>query len=155
MAEQQGVAAEVRSRLESLSAKENVLPGRLEELQAQRESAKSQLAAQRSSLAERSAQSEQMEQLVTRGMKMYKKLGLDFVRVGDDRLKLNFQMLDPKAPQREFWFIVFVDEVDNYHIESIEPAMENTQELVEELNTSNDFSLFVRRMRARFQASVC
>ena len=67
VAEQQGVSAEVRSRLEALSMNENVLPGRLDELRAQHKSAKSQLAAQRTSLRARSTASEQMEQLVTRG----------------------------------------------------------------------------------------
>ena len=37
-------------------------------------------------------------------------------------------------------------------VESCEPAVHNMEELVTQLNTSNDFAAFVRAMRKRFKA---
>ena len=44
----------------------------------------------------------------------------------------------PLVPQ------VFVDGGDKYHIESCEPAVADIDELIQSLNSDNDFSAFVR-----------
>ena len=73
---------------------------------------------------------------LTRGIVFYKRLGLDFRRVGgqsygfsfvwhlkfcshydarsDDRLRLIFTQIDASAPEREFCFTIKVDQSDKY-----------------------------------------
>mmetsp|Transcript_25003 Transcript_25003/g.40580 ORF Transcript_25003/g.40580 Transcript_25003/m.40580 type:complete len:236 (+) Transcript_25003:149-856(+) len=93
----------------------------------------------------------QINQL-TRGAKLYKKLGLEFQRVGKSRLKLSFTQIDPRDYERLFFFVIFVDQNDCYHVEQVEPSIGNISEMVQNLNSSNDFAKFVRDMRSRFQA---
>jgi len=52
---------------------------------------------------------------LTRGALLYKKLGLEFEKVGKSRLKLNFTQIDPMDHERLFFFLVFVDQNDKYH----------------------------------------
>ena len=90
---------------------------------------------------------------LTQGVIAFKtRLGLDFERIGQDQLKLNLTRIDPSDPERVFAFAVHIDPNDKYHVILCDPPLNNTDELVDELNTSNDFSLFVRRMRRSFRA---
>uniref|UniRef100_A0A7S3PMG5 Kinetochore protein SPC25 n=1 Tax=Aplanochytrium stocchinoi TaxID=215587 RepID=A0A7S3PMG5_9STRA len=93
-------------------------------------------------------------QQLTRGMKLYKMLGLNFEKVSDDWLKLTFTQIDPNDHSREFFFVVFVDQRDKYHIQEISHSVGDIQSLVDDLNESNDFSRFVRQMRKRFKELV-
>mmetsp|Transcript_1021 Transcript_1021/g.1092 ORF Transcript_1021/g.1092 Transcript_1021/m.1092 type:complete len:234 (+) Transcript_1021:282-983(+) len=95
----------------------------------------------------------EMQQL-TRGMKLYKMLGLSFEKVSEDWLKLSFTHIDPNDHSREFYFVVFLDRNDVYHIQEVNPVIGNVQPLINELNETNNFSLFVRRMRKRFKELV-
>ena len=58
------------------------------------------------------------------------------------------------AATRAFTFYVYVDSSDRYHVVKCEPEVHDVQSLVDALNTSNDFSAFVRNMRKRFQQLV-
>ena len=71
-----------------------------------------------------------------------------------ERLRLTFTNIDPADPMRAFSFQVFVDGGDQYHVESCEPAVSGLDELIDALNTGNDFSAFVLNMRKRFKALV-
>ena len=81
-----------------------------------------------------------------------KRLGLDFQRLGANRLQLNFTNIDPNSHSRVFSFSIHVDEADKYNIISCSPAVEGTEQLLSALNASNDFSAFVRGMRVKFRA---
>jgi len=71
--------------------------------------------------------------------------------VGNERLRLTFTNVDAANPMRTFAFQVFVDGGDKYHVESCEPPVAGMDELIDTLNTDNDFSAFVRQMRKRFK----
>ena len=92
---------------------------------------------------------------LTQGVISFKnRLGLDFQRIGQDQLKLNMTNIDRSDPDRVFFFAVHIDPNDHYHVIQCEPQLSNTEELVDELNRTNDFSKFVRRMRKSFCESV-
>ena len=89
------------------------------------------------------------------GIQLYQqRLGLQFDKVGDDRLRLTFTMLDPNRAERAFWLEVRVTAGDRYVAEQCEPPVADLPMLTEQLNASNDFSAFVRTMRHRFKALV-
>ena len=50
---------------------------------------------------------------------------------------------------------VFVDGSDKYHVERCEPTVPAMAQLLETLNTANDFSAFVRSMRKEFKKGCC
>ncbi|GBG26012.1 Kinetochore protein Spc25 [Hondaea fermentalgiana] len=101
--------------------------------------------------AERETQQHRVAQL-TRGATLYKKLGLEFQRDDNTRLRLSFTQIDPRDPDREFFFVIFVDKDDCYHVEQVEPAVGSISDLIRRVNATNDFSSFVRSMRTKFQA---
>lgn len=103
--------------------------------------------------AKRSEASYAVDEL-TRGVAFYKRLGLDFDGLGEDLLHLRFTKIDPRDLDREFTFSVKVTEDDVYDIRDVNPPVEGVAEMVEELNETNDFSYFVRRMRREFVAIV-
>lgn len=95
-------------------------------------------------------------QSLTRGVLFYKHIGLAFERVeeeGDEaQLKMIFTQIDSASPLREFSFTVCVDEGDQYHVQDVDPSLEedSVNTLVNEVNSANDFAAFVRSMRAAF-----
>lgn len=54
---------------------------------------------------------------LTKGVTFYKRLGLDFERVGEDHLRLVFTQVDPAEPDRRFFFTLHVDANDVYNSE--------------------------------------
>mmetsp|Transcript_15347 Transcript_15347/g.29750 ORF Transcript_15347/g.29750 Transcript_15347/m.29750 type:complete len:236 (-) Transcript_15347:499-1206(-) len=100
---------------------------------------------------ERNSQQYRVAQL-TRGAMLYKKLGLEFHREDNSRLRLSFTQIDPRDPERVFFFVIFVDKDDCYHVEQVQPGVGSISDLIRKLNATNDFSGFVRSMRAKFQA---
>lgn len=72
----------------------------------------------------------------------------------DEKLRVTFTNIDPQAPTRAFTFQVYVDTSDRYHVNNCEPAVSDVQILVDTLNSSNDFSAFVRSMRKSFKLLV-
>lgn len=122
-------------------------------------------------------------QQLTRGAKLYKKLGLSFERVSDDWLKLVFNMIDPADETKEVrvlplplrllklpfsfilwsastkmintmvWGMQIISTVCNAFalVKEISPPLENVQPLIDQLNSSNNFSAFVRQIRKRFK----
>lgn len=88
---------------------------------------------------------------LTKGVAYYKRLGLDFDRIHDDKLRLSFTLIDPRAPDRAFAFNVKVSDSDTYHVDSCEPPIAGLEGLVADLNASNDFSAFVQTMRRKFK----
>jgi len=89
---------------------------------------------------------------LTRGILNFKRLGLEFERVGDDKLKLVFTQIDPSDPDRQFSFSVKVNNHDVYEVESCEPRVEGVDKLLARLNSDNSFSAFTKAMRRQFKA---
>jgi hypothetical protein len=88
---------------------------------------------------------------LTRGIAFYRRLGLDFEKINDDRLRLVFTQVDPADPEAKFCFSVRVTDADAYEVEECAPPVRELPELLRALNESNDFSRFVQAMRAAFK----
>jgi hypothetical protein len=95
-------------------------------------------------------------QELTRGVAFYRRLGLEFDKIHDDRLRMVFTLLDRTAPDRRFTFNVRISAGDAYEVDGVDPPLPPAEvgAMVAALNASNDFSAFVRGMRARFAALV-
>jgi hypothetical protein len=89
-------------------------------------------------------------------MRLYKRIGLGIKKLpgGKSELKVMLRLIDPSKPEREFSFVVHIDDNELYHIRDVRPPVSGLELLVAQLNDSNDFSGFVRSMRKRFQQSV-
>lgn len=86
-------------------------------------------------------------------MAFYKRLGLEFDKIHDDKLRLSFTQVDPLDPGRKFAFSLNVTPSDAYEVEDCVPPLPPGQleGLVSELNRHNDFSRFVQLMRRAFK----
>ena len=125
---------------------------KLDGIRAQQSGATDALVAANHALADGERRRQWRVDELAKGAALYKKLGLDFERVENDQLRLCFTQIDSRAPAREFSLQVRVDANDVYHVTRVEPSVgEALPRLVEELNASNDFSRFVRSMRAQFK----
>lgn len=90
-------------------------------------------------------------QELSKGVAFYRRLGLDFEKIADERLRLVFTLIDPLDPARAFSFNVRVaGEDDAYAVDSVSPPVPGVDALVAQLNASNDFSRFVQLMRRKF-----
>jgi Chromosome segregation protein Spc25 len=136
-------------------------------LEAERQAQSAALAAARAAHTAAAARTEDELNNLTRGVILYKHLGLEFERVGDDanssssasstsssgaHLKLIFTQIDAAAPAAQFTFTVAVDAADTYGVYDCAPPVPEAvlQGLLRELNASNDFSAFVCGMRREF-----
>jgi Chromosome segregation protein Spc25 len=132
-------------------------------LEAERQAQSAALAAARAAHTAAAARTEDELNNLTRGVVLYKHLGLEFERVGDDassssssssgaHLKLIFTQIDAAAPAAQFTFTVAVDAADTYGVYDCAPPVPDAglQGLLRELNASNDFSAFVCGMRREF-----
>eukprot|EP01138_Halocafeteria_seosinensis_P005314 gb/GECG01005433.1/.p1 GENE.gb/GECG01005433.1/~~gb/GECG01005433.1/.p1 ORF type:complete len:252 (+),score=52.92 gb/GECG01005433.1/:1-756(+) len=132
--------AEASSAKDNAAAMESQLREAEEELQSQRKS------------------SEYALQELTKGVSFYKRLGLTFDREENERLRIKFTQIDPAAPQKEFSFAVHVSDDDQYEVTACNPSSlgENpsVDELVYQLNQTNNFSKFIREMRKKFKQLV-
>eukprot|EP00897_Mesotaenium_endlicherianum_P008153 jgi/Mesen1/7366/ME000381S06596 len=87
---------------------------------------------------------------------MYRKhLGLQFEHSAKDRLRLVFVNIDPLDPAREFSFVLHVTtNSSEYSVIECTPQISDMQALVAEVNSTNDFSGFVRSVRRKFRSLV-
>jgi hypothetical protein len=98
---------------------------------------------------------------LTRGIVMYKFLGLEFHRADDDRLLIRFTHLDPADWEREFLFHVALQCDDEYHVDGCSPQIDESilKSLLARLNAANEvdameFPGFVVEMRRVFKSMV-
>ncbi|KAJ3445058.1 kinetochore protein spc25-related [Anaeramoeba flamelloides] len=78
-------------------------------------------------------------------------LGLNFKRMNGNKLRIILTQIDPQDHSREFYFTVRIDRTSRYIVEECDPILPSLKELVNNLNKTNDFSLFVRKMRKKFK----
>lgn len=87
-------------------------------------------------------------------VRYYERLGLRFVRVENgSSLKIVFTQIDAKNPKSEFVAGLQINDEDKYEITECEPKIEKLNRMVDELNTSNDFTTFIRGVRGAFKAT--
>ena len=137
----------------SLREQSRDLPARLHEIREREDTIRREVQQLEAEVEKHVSDNDRTNSDLTQGIIAFKtRLGLDFERIGEDQLKLNLTRIDPSDPERVFAFAVHIDPNDKYHVILCDPPLNNTDELVDELNASNDFSLFVRRMRRSFKA---
>ena len=90
---------------------------------------------------------------LTKGVSYYRRLGLDFEKIHDDKLRLVFTQIDARDPSRRFAFSLRVTAADAYEVQECVPLLApgELERLLAELNAGNDFSRFVQKMRAAFK----
>mmetsp|Transcript_5066 Transcript_5066/g.12998 ORF Transcript_5066/g.12998 Transcript_5066/m.12998 type:complete len:232 (-) Transcript_5066:190-885(-) len=149
---QQRKVTDLQHDLENLRNSENALETQMSGIRAKKTAALGTVeAAQEAVQVEQDKQAHQRE-LLTRGARLYKKLGIDFDNIGGKRMRVTYTKVDPADPARVFYFITMVTDDDAYIVEQVHPGVGSVQDLLDDLNASNDFSLFVRSMRKRFRA---
>jgi hypothetical protein len=94
---------------------------------------------------------EEFIQNMTRSAANFKKIGLSMHNVPGEKLRIEFRLVDKKDPHRVFSFVVFVKNGETYVVEKVKPPVPVLDSLVKDLNATNDFSLFARKMRKEFQ----
>ncbi|KAM3336561.1 hypothetical protein ACQJBY_030524 [Aegilops geniculata] len=77
---------------------------------------------------------------------------LGFRVVAGGGVKFVFNKVDMQNPEDEYSFCIKVNK-DEYSLIQCIPLLKDTEELVKDLNRTNDLFKFVRTMRARFQAA--
>uniref|UniRef100_A0A0E0KCU0 Kinetochore protein SPC25 n=1 Tax=Oryza punctata TaxID=4537 RepID=A0A0E0KCU0_ORYPU len=82
----------------------------------------------------------------------YKKF-LGFQVVGGEGVKFVFSKIDVRNPDSEYSFCIKLNK-DRYNLLQCTPFLKDSEELVKDLNCSNDLFMFVRIMRERFQAAA-
>ncbi|CAK8563001.1 unnamed protein product [Lathyrus sativus] len=78
---------------------------------------------------------------------------LGFHVKGGHGVKFTFTNIDLKNPNREYSFTVYHDK-NTYLLLSCEPSLDGIEELVHELNKTNDLFKFVRVIRSKFQKKL-
>ena len=152
LAAQQKKVADLHEAMSTLRNKEQDAENAMHTANARREALLNQADAKEQAIAEEQGAAASRVNQLTRGARLYKKLGLEFQREDNSRLKIAFTNVDPADPSRLFFFVVFVDQDEQYHIEQVEPGVGSIADLMHRLNETNDFSSFVRNMRKKFQA---
>ncbi|CAM0885561.1 unnamed protein product [Alopecurus aequalis] len=82
----------------------------------------------------------------------YKKF-LGFQVVAGEGVKFVFNNVNMQSPDNEYSFCIKVTK-DEYKLIQCIPMLKDSEELVKDLNCTNDLFKFVRIMRARFQAAA-
>lgn len=143
----------VNADLAKLREKSRGLPAQLREIREREDEIRREVLKIEAEVEKHISENDRTNNDLTQGVIAFKtRLGMDFERIGQDQLKINLTQIDPSDPKRVFAFAVHIDPSDKYHVILCDPPLNNTDDLVHELNTSNDFSLFVRRMRRSFKA---
>ncbi|GAB5030417.1 kinetochore protein animal type [Nannochloropsis oceanica] len=146
----------VEAEIAALKEKERALPQELATAREREEELRQVLAGKRAALGSLTSRQGEYINDLTRGVVMYKHLGLDFERADDNKLRLIFTQLDSSNPGREFFFSVHIDENDQYRVEECVPALDvgMVEGLVGEVNKANDFATFVKKMRRAFKVTI-
>ena len=136
---EQTLPHEVKEALAQKTLAEKSYNGKLEDIASQNQSCASQM-------------NELTAQIVA-----FKRLGLDFERTeknGVDGLRLVFTLIDEKSPERKFSFKVVVNDDSKYEVSDVSVPCPNMAEYLGKLNVTNNFSAFVKSMRAHFKRYV-
>jgi Tfp pilus assembly protein PilN len=143
--------------IELIRREQSALPARLLEVKAVLD-AETAAAATRTAAAQHQEQHKQRKlDALREALDCYKdRLALAFEHSDDDGECLNVVLtqVDPRNGDRPFFFAIQVLDGDLYNVQTCEPSVPNLPALVSQLNSSNDFSQFVRKLRQEFKALV-
>jgi hypothetical protein len=93
---------------------------------------------------------------LTRGVRLYRFLGLEFEKAENDCMKFTFTQIDPSDPLKPFQFLLLVDQNDLYRLIETTPSLEMNyaNAIINQLNKDNNISYFVVNMRRAFQKTL-
>lgn len=93
---------------------------------------------------------------LTRGIRLYRFLGLEFEKAENESMKFSFSHIDPADTSRLFYFYLLVDNNDQYQLVDAKPSLNPSlcMGLIRKLNHDNNIAHFVVNMRRSFQALV-
>jgi len=147
----QSMVGAIKSEITALREQSRDLPNRLHAIREREDEIRAEVQRLEADVEKHLDDNDKTNSDLTQGVIAFKnRLGLDFQRIGQDQLKLNMTSIDRSDPDRIFSFAVHIDPNDSYHMILCEPQLKSTDELVNELNHTNDFSKFVRNMRKAF-----
>jgi len=151
---QKGKVEELHTELRGLREKQRDEENAMNAINAQRADALDKMKETEGKLGKSKEHQEMRLQQLTRGAKLYKKMGLEFEKEDGVRLRISFTQIDPKEPERFFSFYIIVDDKNVYHVERVEPSIGSISDLIKALNETNDFAKFILQMRCKFQELV-
>lgn len=164
--ELEALARNTRSDLRAAKAELGELQGRLEAQAAVLEQEREIAALERSRAELEPAVHRRRREAARRGdadleglradLRRFRSFGLDFEGTNDGALQLGFRLLDRREPDRKFCVSVVVNDRDCYEVTASYPTLPRPRlaTLVDDVNRTNDFSLFVRRLRKEFLAII-
>lgn len=93
---------------------------------------------------------------LTRGIRLYRFLGLEFEKAENGCMRFTFTQIDPSDPLKPFQFLLLVDQNDLYRLVDSNPRLDSniSNTIVSQLNKDNNISYFVVNMRRAFQKHV-
>lgn len=140
--------------LENLEVQCGELSQEVQNLQNMQRKEATMLGAKEKAIVELSSRNEGIIRELQKSLSFYRKFGLNFEKVANQKLRLTFTLIDPRDHAREFWFSLQVNGHDQYRVDECSPPVEALPMLLANLNASNDFSAFVIEMRKAFKAMV-
>ena len=138
-----------------LEAEKELLP-KLRILEEEEEKENQRLDGVRKEYDQIRSQAERSIDDLTHGIRMYSALGLEFQKAEGQSMKFIFTLLDPASPNKEFYFLMFVDDSDKYKLVDSQPELPESlaTQLLTALNNDNDIGKFVVNMRRSFQLTL-
>ncbi|XP_068734814.1 uncharacterized protein [Montipora capricornis] len=109
---------------------------------------------QKEILAKEQSTSNKMQQF-NKGTEHFKeRLGLAFKKVDDENLQFVFKYIDPEDEEKPFVFTVAITAQNKYSVTKCIPEVEGMEDMIHQLNATNNFSKFVRSMRKGFKETT-
>ncbi|CAM9195939.1 unnamed protein product [Discosporangium mesarthrocarpum] len=149
----------MRKRIEDLRLTEtDIMPKKVQILETTGASLMHELTTKEEGLKKRLVMQEEELSTLTRGVLLYRHLGLDFEGTQEDEdgnsrcLRLTFRQVSRVDPGRPFTVGVRVDDEGVYEVPECSPPLPpgELEVMARDLNQTNDFSAFVRGVRRRF-----
>ncbi|EIE26841.1 hypothetical protein COCSUDRAFT_64680 [Coccomyxa subellipsoidea C-169] len=146
---------QVKAQLRAAEEESDALPKEIHDIKTALDRETAELQRQESALADKESLREGKLRSLRQALDLYRaRLGLQFRKDHTDELLLIFTHIDPSSHLREFMLGVHVHADNTYSITRCEPALEGLDPMLGELNSSNNFSQFVRQLRKRFQQLI-
>ena len=153
---QQGEIIEIKSDIDQLRKEQLQLQPEIKKLQEEEITELQRLENFKKGLLESRAAREKALNDLTKGIKLYQQLGLQFEKAENNCMQFIFTQIDPQNHSRKFEFFLLVDEEDCYQLVDSVPALdvEVCKSLIIQLNEDNDISRFAVNMRREYQNLV-
>ncbi|XP_012942574.1 kinetochore protein Spc25 [Aplysia californica] len=83
-----------------------------------------------------------------------KQLALDVIKIKGGYLQFVFTQIDDRNPELPYTLSLGLDENRKYKVPSSDPVIADLEELVDQLNCSNNLDKFLHTVRRRFQSTT-